>query len=140
MGRMELWISHPPAVKHQKPYHQVYPLFSQPFIIYKDADANAYGMLDDDASERLPKEDAQSRRPEPYFVGRRVTSKYIGSPNLGKSFYNSCLTTASIERRNPWASLRERFPHDFINLAPSSRPLSVQLNFFWWDFCNTLRW
>ena len=92
----------------------------------KDADANAYGIIDGKAP---------GRRSEPY--SKRRTPEYIGSPNFENCFYNFC---PLVEKRNPWASLRERLPHDFVDLAPSSRPLSVHLNFVCWHFCNALRW
>ena len=82
----------------------------------------------------------QKRGSEPCFVGRRVTPEYMGSLNRIKSSHNSCLTRALIERRNPWTRLRESLLHDLIDLAPSLRPLSVQLDVFWWNFRNTPRW
>lgn len=37
----------------KKPYRWVYTYFDQPFMTYKDADANAYGIVDDNAPETL---------------------------------------------------------------------------------------
>ena len=67
----------------------------------------------------------QERGSETYFVGHRVTREYMGSLNRVKGFHSPCLAKPLIKRRNPWTRLRESLLHDLIDLAPSSRPLSV---------------